>query len=713
MNDLEVMAKLISKMADGTNKQNLLAKLNKLKEKSSGKGGNGLEDKFELEATGHILIEKIDKDGNPVGVLQDKDNLVVNGSETIALKALAGDANRILYKNRTIKPNDKGVVNNVTVYLDEKLLNGQPIMDAKTILHSPNVLWRGIDESLFNLEYAYFPNQLYIKPEISNEPGKVAFSLSETYTADRLPLTAEVYSTYTNMFIGLGDGENAPIQLDDKRLVVTGDPAAVQNASEISSKVLNTAVSFKGKMTNFSVTLEKSNKGPKKVKISVDTVEKAVVDLYDALAETPTTETIKIKDISDAAESTVKIEYLENDVAVSEGLFKITRFACDTLDKNMNSLMAEFKNKETHFLTPTPYNTESTAPYTVQLPHHDIIKETLVVEYDGEKMTLAESKEAVADKTYFIDTINGIVYFNRVLSNVLMSYNITGRVFDRESAKTMLAGTNTVEVVKDETAVVDGTVKESPDGINKVFSLVYKDLKEGTLTIKVDDVPLEPQDITSIDLAAGTFELSVAPETLKSIKCSYTYYKPRNVSHETLIYKLANNVDSEDIYLADQSGEVYKYVADKAQVYKGCFTIDPTNKKQLIIGKRNSKDELMKDVVCLYVNNDNIGVDTNYRRAIIQKPKVGNEYPWYNLDKGSIQFVAEFPEEAIKQNVTIREMGLFDGPRPDDKIRGSYNVPVQAFSLVRSGETLKDVNTGIRVTWTITLKGEGGKVFKG
>src|SRR5690606_19910773 len=114
-----------------------------------------------------------------------------------------------------------------------------------------------------------------------------------------------------------------------------------------------------------------------------------------------------------------------------------------------------------------------------------------------------------------------------------------------------------------------------------------------------------------------------------------------------------------------------------------------------------------------YKSKERPGVPTNYARAVIEKPKTTNEYPWFELDKGSVRFVAEFPEFTPAHNITIREMGLFDGPRADDKISGYYNYPVKAFSLVRVGETRKEVNTGIRITWTITLMNSEGQPFQG
>lgn len=78
-----------------------------------------------------------------------------------------------------------------------------------------------------------------------------------------------------------------------------------------------------------------------------------------------------------------------------------------------------------------------------------------------------------------------------------------------------------------------------------------------------------------------------------------------------------------------------------------------------------------------------------------------------------MEFVAEFPKDSPSNASTIREMGLFDGPRQEDGIKGFLNYPVKAFSLVRVGESLKDSSTGLRITWTITLKNAEGEPFKG
>ena len=187
------------------------------------------------------------------------------------------------------------------------------------------------------------------------------------------------------------------------------------------------------------------------------------------------------------------------------------------------------------------------------------------------------------------------------------------------------------------------------------------------------------------------------------------------VDDEKLIRDVIKEYCFENKYdvIEAEDGVAFEYVETLNEVLSGKYTVDPTDSKKLIVSAKKADNELLEQVTCLYSSKEVLGIDTNYRRAVIEKPKVGNENPWFNLDKGTIQFVAEFPEDRIKQNVAIREMGLFDGPRVDDHITGFYGQPVNAFSLVRTGETLKDANTGLRITWTIKLTNEKNEAFTG
>lgn len=714
-NKLQQFKSLINMLPDSPKKDALLQKLSLLgkRENKRGKGATGLQDTYEFKPHGHIKIESIDANGNVLKVLQDKDNLVVNGADEIAIKAMSGDPDKILYRNRTIKPDSTGAINNVTVYIDEKKLHGEHLHDSKGILHAPNILWEAVNENDFITEYSYYPNTLYIREELSTEPGKRAFSISETPDSSRVPLVAEIYSTYTNMFIGLGDGKQAPVQLDDPRITLSSNSDFTRTAKEIETKVSNAYVEFKDKITRFAVTLEKSNTGGQ-VEVLVNGVSKQTIETFDSSLETPETQIFEFTGFDDKVETTVKFVLSGKDEAVTEPVMKITRFECDALDKSMNSLMAEFKNFETKFLTPTSYNTAAEAPFTIELPHKDIIPETLVVMYDGVTFDHVKTEEELGKGKFLADTIHGVLTFDRALSNVLVSYEITGKVFDDELVTTMTAGSPNTETVNTETTVTAQSVAETPDGTITTFTLPNANIKENTLVVTLNGTAILDTEFASKDLTAGTFELVTAPLTGDVIAADYTYITTTTVSRDTLIYKLEHPAKAEGIHLFDEDGNEFTFVEDATNVFNGNFAIDPTDAKQLIVSAKKADGTVLTKVECLYASEEVLGIPTNYRRAIILKPKTAAEnYPWFNLDKGSIQFVAEFPEESIKQNVTIREMGLFDGPRVDDNIAGFYATPVKAFSLVRTGETLKDANTGVRITWTITLLDENNNHFTG
>lgn len=88
--------------------------------------------------------------------------------------------------------------------------------------------------------------------------------------------------------------------------------------------------------------------------------------------------------------------------------------------------------------------------------------------------------------------------------------------------------------------------------------------------------------------------------------------------------------------------------------------------------------------------------ETNYRRAEVQRPKSGPNYPWYNEKTAVVYLTADFPPGVPNYPVAIREVALFDYP---------VDVPIaKMFSIVRPPEIHKDEDTGIRITWEIRLK---------
>ncbi len=212
-------------------------------------------------------------------------------------------------------------------------------------------------------------------------------------------------------------------------------------------------------------------------------------------------------------------------------------------------------------------------------------------------------------------------------------------------------------------------------------------------------------EVYDSELVSAMTEGSIA---LEDSETGEVEYRPSN----DYILEFALNENPADTVLVDQSGETLIYVNDPKDFIDGTYMVDSADRKVVKISKNDKTGNPISHVEIRYKTSERPGVPTNYTRAVIEKPKTVNEYPWFELDKGSVRFVAEFPEMKPEHNITIREMGLFDGPRVDDKILGFRNYPVKAFSLVRVGEARKETNTGIRITWTITLMNEEGQHFK-
>src|SRR5699024_10099484 len=139
-------------MPEGKRKEELRNKLRQASKPQGSKGG--LHDEFSLDATGHILIQQIDEKGEPVGVLADQDNLVVNGSEEILLRAFSGDPERSIYKNR--KPITEEVYH---VALD-KIIDSED--GQNTLVVNQNDLWKAVNDEDFEVEYSYYPNVLFV-----------------------------------------------------------------------------------------------------------------------------------------------------------------------------------------------------------------------------------------------------------------------------------------------------------------------------------------------------------------------------------------------------------------------------------------------------------------------------------------------------------------------------------------------------------------------
>lgn len=704
--NIQGINRLLGLLPDGPKKEALKQKLENGLAKKKQRGGDGLQDSFELTPKGHIKIEEIDSTGNVVGLLADQKNLVLHGAEEILLRAFSGDPTRALYKNR-IPKSATGITNKI--YIAETKLKNAPLFDGSQLLHAPNLLWAEVNEDDFEVSYGYYPVTVYVKEEVSGELGKKAFTISKTPAADRVPLCAEIYSGYTNMFIGIGEGENYKVPFTDNRLTLSKGITVADNKARATLK--GEAITFKQKISNFVLEVEKSKNGAQ-IDVIINGVLKETIETLDSGASKAVVHEFKYDGFDNTTETEVKISYSGADSGVANPEMSIAAIRFDALAKNMNGLLKEIKNFETEFVTPAAYNTTPMAPFTIQIPNHPIKEGTVKVSYEGTDLTEVAERGQLNDLTYVVDHMRGVVEFNRALTGVMVTYSITGEIYDSEMVSTMIAD----NVSREETKIFP-VVNESATGAlnssNKLFKLSNTKIQDGTLVIKKAGVTLSSKDIESIDLEKGTFILAVPPSYSEKIIVDYSYSKVVTVKIPCNKYKTDYVFTKETVNLIDQTGTPLQLVEDIAEFGDGKYMFDTEDKKTIKISQNTASGTPISYVEIKYRSVERPGVPTNYTRAIVEKPKTVNEYPWFELDKGAVRFVAEFPEFKPAHNITIREMGLFDGPRVDDKIAGFREYPVKAFSLVRVGDTRKDVNTGIRITWTITLLNEGGKPFQG
>lgn len=697
----DALNKLFAMLPKGTRKQELMAKYTKLQTKSQKRGGDGLNDTFEFKPTGHIKIEAIDESGDVVGVLADQPNLVVDGAEEILLRAFSGDPNRILYKNRLPKA-ASGVTGKI--YIPESKLNNEVLIKDGQLLHAPNILWTEVNDEDFEVSYGYFPVTLYVKEEQSLEPGKKAFSLSKTAAADRVPLTSEIYSTFTNMFIGIGEGKHYSVDLMDARLTVS--EGASRTSSRIETATEGESLEFTVKMSNFKLDVEKSSEGAQ-IDVFINGVLKETIDSLDSNLEAPEVVSFEYDQLDTETETAVKIVHSGGDEGVVSPKMAIAGLHFDALHKGMNGLIKEFKNYETDFLTPAAFNTTPMAPFTIQLPNFPVKEGSVKINYEGIEFT--EATEELTDTSFKVDYLRGVVTFNRALTGLMATYSSTGEIYDSELVASMTAGSGSAPIVTP-TPVTNASASGAVDGVNKNFTLSHSDVDSSTLVVKVDGSVVAVESFTP---SARSFTLVTAPTSGQVVSADYTRNVSSTVNRSFNSYKLAFAAKAEEVELFDQDGTKLQKVAGLVDLVDGTFFVDPLDAKVIKMSQKKADGSFITRVEVKYKSDERPGVPTQYTRAVIEKPKTVNEYPWFELDKGSVKFVAEFPEMKPAHNITIREMGLFDGPRSDDKIAGFRNYPVKAFSLVRVGETRKEVNTGIRITWTITLLNADGQSFQG
>lgn len=689
-----MLRELAGKLPDSVGKEQLLNQLAKKKNETG-----GLEDQYNLQASGHITIETIDEDGNPTGVVVDKDNLVVDGADRILLRAFAGDTERTLYRNRTLK----GTATTSPKYHIRRDRLFDALNGSNQLAFTPNEYWTAIDENDFDTEYAFAPVTLYLKEEQSTEPGMVAFSVTKTFATGVVPLPAEIYSGYSNYFIGLGDGVNKPHLLDDARLAYTGFTTANgdKESTTVGSKVV-----FEQKISNFALMLKKSNKGGQ-LEIRINGIVDRVVETLNSNLANGAVEDLLVEidglDLDNA--SKVELVFTGADSGVTTPKIIISGFASDALQKKDNALIREFKNFETRFDTQEIYNTlptpDANGHYAFRLLNFPAKVGTVKVQYDGNPLAEVQSKGGLVSGKFFVDHMRGYVYFADALTGLAVTFETSGEIYEDEREAALGTASQTIAVAKERlTGAVDGT--------NKVFTIPSYVNGNGTLSavrVYVDGSLISSSLYTQSN---GTVTFTTAPiaSALLEYDCSISF----SVRKYTLLAAPTGGIVS---VIDANNAEFTNATRLEKLAQPGFYAINPANPLEIFVSSKVQGGGVMTNLEFKYASAARPGVPTGYKRAVILKPKKMNEYPWFALDRGEVSFVGEFKENTPGQAVTIREMGLFDGPRLDDGVRGFKNYPVSAFSLIRVPKARKDTKTAYRVTWTITLLDENGQPLKG
>lgn len=692
MTNKNILRSLVGNLKDSPMKRQLLEKLNN-KTKPSG----GLHDEFQVSAKGHIMIEEIDEKGEVLGVLADKKNLVVDGAEHILLRAFAGDTERILFRNRIPKATN-GVSQKYHVRLNEltETVNGYT-----TLAHNPNVIWAAVNEDDFETEYAFNPITLFIKEEVSTEPNQKAFTISKTQVSGSVPLQAEIYSGYSNFFIGIGDGVKRAMDLSDARITKSG---FTLDADKLVSNSQGDVISIEEKVSYAAFTLEKSNQGGQ-VEVKINDVVDRTIETYDSNLGEGVTEDflVELTELDFEQNQKIELTFVGADPATTSPVVVVKAIETDALQKKDNALIREFKNFENRFDTIENYNTlptpDENGHFMFRLMNFPVVDGSVKVVYDGTPFEAVTDKSELVTGKYFVDHTRGYVYLSDALTGLAVTFETTGEFYEDQRENLLVSKNVSATAVR-------GGVTGAIDGDNRVFQPEgYVDGigSVSSVSVYVDGV----KALSGYSVSGPNVTFSSAPAPGTTLEIEYNYSIP--VRSYTLAYTPNGSVQVFDkAKVAYDEGVGLHELAQPGVVF-----MNPANDKEVYISTRVKGGEAIGNIDLTYPTDERPGVPTGYKRSVIEKPKGINQYPWFKLDRGEIQFVAEYKESTPKQAVTIREMGLFDGPRADDGIRGYKNYPVSAFSLVRVAPTRKDTKTGMRITWTITLTDENGNAFKG
>ena len=705
----------ISQMPEGFKKRKLTTVLEMLlraksekvvPQQSNRKGGGALEDKLLYNPTGHIKVD-IMQNGKVIDTPVDKQNLVVKGSKEITLGALSGDVKHMLFKNRTIKA-ELGVTE-LEFDIPKAALKDRALADGIRLLHTSDVIWNHIDEDNFSHEYSYIPKVSYLEEVPSTDPTKVRLKLTESVNATKIQLMSEIYSGSTNLFIGLGKGKDLPMApKGDKRFEFTSDGDFTIDTYKITTKKKAASFTFTDKISRFRLILQTHKLGAD-VKVSVDGQELETLVTYQSGEDK--TLTFEKTGLDLGKQTVVKIEHSDSVEVVEGSELIIKEFRTDALDEGMNQLIEELKDYELDFSSPTLYKTTVEAPYTVTLPHLFVNKGSITVDYEEGKIVQVDSKEGVKKDHYYFDEATSTLYFNSALTSLYIGYVIDQKKLAQYDVSKVNGNVTSTTITRD----IVTTHTQAPnsygtgDDSETVFTLGHKGVKKETLTVTVNSVPKEVDtDYTlAYDAVSDKDQITFndpVPDT-EIVMAGYDYEVTTPTPTQVMKIALTDTTKEDILSVEDVLGEdeLEKIEAEpfeegQYQLLEDGILLNPGNVETVAVA---TKDASYK------------GEKTNYKRQVIQKDKTPTFYPWYELDKGIVNFVAEFEEGSFAQNFTIREMMLCNGPRKEDGIEGYNGYETKAFSLVRIPDVPVPTNVGIRVTWAIKLMDKDNKPYLG
>lgn len=254
-------------------------------------------------------------------------------------------------------------------------------------------------------------------------------------------------------------------------------------------------------------------------------------------------------------------------------------------------------------------------------------------------------------------------------------------------------------------------VEVTVDGVSKgTFSLYSATTSTGMKRVLADELPDGEHTVVLTHKGTGyNAELDMFTMNIESVRANGLTKSLNSLFRE--IPRTTNRVDVPELYnTASAAPYTFKLERGHLGIVPGSETVifdgetlvrtetAPTQANEYAIDYTTGTIRMARPAMGVQVTyQTEQPFSTNYERAAITRPSPGSpNYPWYDLSRARIYFIADFPPGVPNYPVKVREIGLFDF---------SDNISIsKMFSIVRPGETVKEVDTGLRITWEIRLR---------